>query len=136
MIKVIYGNKGIGKTKYLVASANALLDECSGDIVFINRGNSLVTNLKHEIRYVNIVDFPISTLNQLVAFICGLIAENYDVKAIFVDGLAKYEGDMEEYPDFFEKLKMISEKFDTRFIISTSGDISSIPEFVNKEYSC
>ena len=29
MIKVVYGNKGIGKTKYLIAGANALLENCT-----------------------------------------------------------------------------------------------------------
>jgi hypothetical protein len=134
MIKVVYGNKGVGKTKYLVASANTLVKDCHGDVVFINRSNSLVTDLKHEIRYVDITEFPVSTLNQLGAFICGMIAENYDINTIFVDGLAKYEGNTDEYPQFFEKMKLLSEKFNTRFIFSTSGDISSIPEFVNKEY--
>ena len=69
MIKVVYGNKGIGKTKYLIAGANALLDSCNGDIVFINRGISHITNLKHPIRYVDISDFPITTLTQLLSFI-------------------------------------------------------------------
>lgn len=136
MIKVVYGNKGIGKTKYLIASANTLLDDSMGDVVFINRDNSLVTDLKHEIRYVNISDFPIFTLDQLLAFISGLIAENYDITAIFVDGLAKYDTKQEQYPDFFAKIKNIAEKFETRFIFSVSGDISNIPEYVNKEYTC
>ncbi len=136
MIKVIYGNKGIGKTKYLISSANTLLGDCMGDVVFINRDNSLITDLKHEIRYVNISDFPVSTLDQLFAFICGLIAQDYDIKAIFVDGLAKYEAKQEQYPDFFDKVKKISERFETKFIFSVSGDISGIPEYVNKEYSC
>ncbi len=136
MIKVVYGNKGIGKTKYLISSANTLLGDCMGDVVFINRDNSLITDLKHEIRYVNISDFPINTLDQLFAFICGLIAENYDIKAIFVDGLAKYEAKQDQYPEFFDKVKNVSEKFETKFIFSVSGDISSIPEYVNKEYSC
>lgn len=136
MIKVIYGNKGIGKTKYLITSANNLLEDCRGELVFINLDNSLVTNLKHQIRYVNISDFPISSLDQLIAFICGLIAENYDIEGIFFDGLAKYDSNQEHYPGFFEKLKLISDKFNTKFYFTVSGDISGIPEFVNKEYSC
>ena len=136
MIKVVYGNKGIGKTKYLITSANNMLDECVGEVVFINRDNSLVTNLKHEIRYVDISEFPISALSQLLAFISGLIAENYDIKAIYVDGLAKYDAKQEQYPDFFESIKHLSEKFDTQFVFSVSGDISGIPEYVVKEYSC
>lgn len=136
MIKVVYGNKGIGKTKYLITSANTLLDECNGEVVFINRDNSLVTDLKHEIRYVNISDFPISTLDQLLAFICGLIAENFDIEAVYLDGLAKYDAKQEQYPQFFDRIKSIAEKFNTKFIFSVSGDISGIPEYVNKEYSC
>lgn len=136
MIKVVYGNKGIGKTKYLIASANALLNECNGQVVFIHRDNSLVTDLKHQIRYVDISEFPISTLEQLLSFICGMIAENFDIEAIFLDGLAKYDAKQEQYPLFFDKIRTISEKFNTKFVFSISGDISGIPEHVNKEYSC
>lgn len=136
MIKVVYGTKGIGKTKYLINTANAMLPDCMGDVVFINRDNSLITDLKHEIRYVNISEFPISTLDQLLAFICGLIAEDYDIKAIFLDGLAKYEATQDQYPGFFDKIKHLAEKFETKFVFSLSGDISGIPEYVTKEYSC
>lgn len=136
MIKVVYGNKGIGKTKYLIASANALLEDCNGDIVFINRGISHITNLKHPIRYVDIDDFPIKTMNQLLSFVCGMIAQNYDIKAIYIDGLSNYDIKQEEYGYFFEQIKHLSDKFETQFIFSINGDISNIPDFVYKEYSC
>lgn len=136
MIKVVYGNKGIGKTKYLIASANEFFDNSIGDVVFINRGISHITNLKHEIRYVDISDFPIKTMEQLLSFMCGLIAQNFDIKAIYVDGLSDYEINQEQYDYFFEQIKILSDKFETQFIFSISGDISNIPEFVYKEYSC
>lgn len=136
MIKVVYGNKGIGKTKYLVADANAMLKECLGDIVFINNDNSLITDLRHEIRYVNASDFPIINVNEMLAFMCGLIAEDYDIKAIYVDGLDKYFYKPGDSGDFFEKLRKISDKFDVRFVFSINGDISGIPDFVSKEYTC
>ena len=136
MIKVVYGNKGIGKTKYLIASSNSLLDNCNGDIVFVNRGISHITNLKHPIRYVDISDFPITSLDQLLSFICGMIAQNYDTKAIYIDALSNYVTKEAQYDYFFEQIKILSEKFDTQFVLSVSGDISSIPEYVYKEYSC
>ena len=136
MIKVVYGNKGIGKTKYLIADANQLQKDSLGDIVFINRDNSHIMDLRHEIRYVNITDFPIDTLDQLLAFISGLIAQDYDIKAIFIDGLDKYQIDQQKYQAFFEKLKLISEKFEIRFVFTVNGDISGIPDYVSKEYSC
>ncbi len=136
MIKVVYGNKGIGKTKYLIAGANALLDSCNGDIVFIIRGIDYISNVKHPIRYVDISDFPISSLDQLLSFICGMIAQNYDIKTIYIDALSDFVMKEEQYDYFFEQLKLLSEKFDTQFVFSISGDISSIPEYVYKEYSC
>jgi ABC-type proline/glycine betaine transport system ATPase subunit len=136
MIKVVYGNKGVGKTKYLIAAANTLLESCTGDIVFINHVISHITNIKQPIRYVDISDFPIKTMDQLLSFICGMISQNYDIKAIFVDGLSKYQIAKEEYPYFFEQIKILSDKFDTQFTFSISGDISNIPDFVYKEYSC
>ncbi len=136
MIKVVYGNKGIGKTKYLIASANEFFDSSIGDVVFINRGISHITNLKHQIRYVNITDFPIKTMDQLLSFMCGLIAQNYDIKAIYVDGLSDYDINQEQYNYFFSQVKNLTERFETQFIFSINGDISSIPEYVQKEYSC
>lgn len=136
MIKVVYGNKGIGKTKYLIADANGMLKDCLGDVVFIDHDNSLITDLRHEIRYVNSSDFPISTIYEMLAFICGLIAEDYDIKAIYNDGLDKYITNPGDINDFFEKLKIIADKFDVKFVFSVSGDISGIPDFVTKEYTC
>ena len=136
MIKIVYGNKGIGKTKYLVADANGMLKDCLGDVVFINHDNSLITDLRHEIRYVNVSDFPITVINEIFAFMCGLIAEDYDIKAIYIDGLDKYFIKPGDSGDFFEKLKKIAEKFDVKFVFSINGDISGIPDFVVKEYTC
>ena len=136
MIKVIYGNKGIGKTKYLITSANALLKDCLGDVVFINGDNSLITDLRHEIRYINTSDFPIKRIEEVFAFICGIIAEDYDISAIYMDGLEKFDASQNEYTVFFEKLKGLSEKFEIRFIFTINGDISGVPEYVSKEYAC
>lgn len=136
MIKVIYGNKGIGKTKYLIADANGMLKDCLGDVVFINHDNSLMTDLRHEIRYVNLSDFPVSKLDQILAFLCGLIAEDYDIKAIYLDGLDKYVSKNCDSSEFFKQLKTVSEKYEIKFIFSINGDISGIPDFVNKEYTC
>lgn len=110
MIKVVCGSKGIGKTKYLVSGANSMLEDCSGEIVFINHDNSLIHSLKHPIRYVNTSDFPIKGINEISAFISGIIAENYDVKAIFMDGLDRHIKDQEETSQFFENIRILSEK--------------------------
>lgn len=136
MIKVVCGNKGIGKTKYLIADANNMLEDCLGEIVFINHDNSLIHSLKHQIRYVNTSEFPIKGINEIFAFICGIIAENYDVKAIYMDGLGRHVKDQTETSQFFERIKTLSEKFGVKFVFSMSGDISGIPDYVSKEFTC
>lgn len=136
MIKVVYGNKGIGKTKYLLADVNAAMKDCKGDIVFIDTSNSLVTDLPHEIRYINLGDFPVHSLCELVGFLCGVVAEDYDIVTIYLDGLEKIESGTPDYAAFFEKVKQIGAKFNTNFVFSTNGDVRGIPDDVTKEYSC
>lgn len=136
MIKVVCGGKGIGKTKYLIADANSMLDDCLGEIVFINHDDSLMHSLKHQIRYVNTSEFPIKGINEISAFICGIIAENYDIKAIYMDGLGRHIQDQAEMNQFFEKIRTLSDKYGVKFVFSMSGDISGIPDYVAKEFTC
>lgn len=136
MIKVVYGHKGIGKTKYLIAEVTGKIKDSKGDIVFIDTSNSLMTDLPHEIRYVNISEFPVKALCELVGFICGLIAEDYDIEMIYLDGLEKIENGCPDYEGFFEKIKIIENKYNVSFVFSTNGDIKGIPDDIVKEYSC
>jgi len=136
MIKVVYGTKGIGKTKYLIEDVHQIIDDCKGAIVFIATGNELVTGLRHEIRLVNISDFPIKNLCAFYGFISGLIAANYDIMAIYVDRLDLIAEDDQSYGEFFEKIRGLHDKFNIRFVFSVSGSIKNIPDDVVKEYAC
>mgnify|MGYP000191627418 CR=1 FL=1 len=136
MIKVVFGNKGIGKTKYLIEDANSLVEKCKGDIVFIDRGRELLTEIRHEIRYIDIQEFIITNTSAFLGFICGLIAEDYDIEAVYVDGIKSIIKDEDDTLAFFDGLKQINDKFSINFIISLCGDIKEIPDYVTKEYTC
>lgn len=135
MIKVIYGTKGVGKTKYLIEDAHDIIDDCKGNMVFIDTSDELITGLRHEIRFVNITDFPIDNLCSFYGFISGLIAANYDVMAVYVDRLDLIAEDEPDYQKFFEKVKKLHDKFNIRFVFSVSGNIKDIPDFIQKEYA-
>ena len=96
----------------------------------------MIHSLKHPIRYVNTSDFPIKGINEISAFISGIIAENYDVKAIIMDGLDRHIKDQEETSQFFENIRILSERFGIKFVFSMSGDISGTPDYVKKDYTC
>ncbi len=135
MIKVMVGEKGVGKTKYILDDVNEAVKDLKGEIVFIDKSNSHITNVRHEVRYINISEFPISGLNDLFGFLCGLIAENYDITAIYMDGLDKFDETCGALPAFFDKVKGLADKYNTDFIFSASGKIDHLPDHVTTEYN-
>lgn len=133
MIKVMYGKKGIGKTKVLVETANSFASNSTGNVVFIDYSNQLMYNLKHEVRFINISEFPVESASDFLGFICGIIAENYDTKFIFIDGLTciirESEASLER---FFGSLQQISAKYGVEFYISMNGEAENIPQFIKE----
>jgi len=135
MIKVIYGEKGMGKTKLLVDTANKLAVSSSGDIVFIDDSNQLIYDLKREIRFINASEFPVTGPSEFLGFICGIISQDYDIEGIFIDGLTyilKYKVELLE--KFFGELRQVSDKYSIDFYISINGSPDNMPEYI-KEYS-
>ena len=57
MVQLIIGHKGSGKTKKMVEMANASLDKVNGSVVFINKNQRLMYDLKFRIRVVCMEDF-------------------------------------------------------------------------------
>lgn len=135
MIKVIYGEKGMGKTKVLIDTANRLSKEGAGDVVFIDDSTQLMYDLKHEIRFVNMNDFPGMDQNGFFGFLCGILSQDYDIEGIFIDGLnyivKKNAGELGE---FFEKLRALEKKSGIDFYITINGKNTDIPAFI-KEFA-
>ncbi|HOJ10643.1 MAG TPA: hypothetical protein PK733_08630 [Clostridiales bacterium] len=134
MIKVIYGEKGTGKTRILVESSNVMAERNYGHVVFIEDSNQSMYKLIHKVRFINISEFPIYGEDGFIGFICGIISQNYDTKGIFIDGLTYIlKKDVNDLEPFFSKLKVIASKFNVEFILSVNGNAENIPGFL-KEY--
>ena len=71
MIKVFYGKKGMGKTKHMLETANALVKEAKGTVLYIDDSNELLIKLSRDIRFVNILDYPVYGSDAFLGFICG-----------------------------------------------------------------
>lgn len=135
MIKVIYGEKGMGKTKILIDTANKMSQEVKGDVVFIDDSTQLMYDLKHKVRFVNVSEFPSMGSEGFFGFICGIISQNYDIEGIFIDGLnyiTKKKADGLE--PFLTNLQVISEKTKIDFYITINGTNEQLPEFL-KQYT-
>lgn len=136
MIQVLYGEKGIGKTKILLDRANSLSTQSSGKVVYIDDGNEVMTKLKYSIRFVNILDYPIHGSHELLGFICGIASQDYDLETVFIDGLTYIvKEDAADMENFFVGLAEIAKLCDVKFYVSVNGDRNKTPEYL-EDYVC
>ena len=134
MIKVIPGDTGEGKTKQLILLANETLKEERGHIIYIDGDNSHIYDLRHEIRYINISEFPINNYHEFFGFMCGILSEDHDINEIYVDGLLKMAQicEISNSDELISKLRAMTDKFKVRLITSINCDEASLPEFLKE----
>ena len=133
MIKVFYGKKGTGKTKHMLESANTIVKESDGVVVYIDDSNELMMKLSHKIRFINILDYPVYGSDAFLGFICGVVSQNYDIETIFIDGLTYIvHQDVESLKKFFDGIVKISAEHNADFYISINGDEETMPSFIRE----
>ena len=129
MVTLILGKKGSGNTKRLIDLCNAATAESKGNVVFVEKEGILIYDVNSKARLVVADEYGIKGFEALYGFISGMCAGNYDITDVFVDSTRKIGGsDLEELADFAEKLGALSEKTETRMVLSVSADKSEIPE--------
>ena len=133
MIRIIYGKKGSGKTKKIIDAANEAVKVSTGELVFIDDDNRYMYDLRHEIRFVNATEYDVSSPDTFMGFICGILAGNYDMKQLFIDGFLRLvKSDMADLEAFFVKLEEITHRHGVDVVISASAKDDEVPEFLKK----
>ena len=133
MIQIISGVKGSGKTKRILDMTNDALKVEHGVIVFIDDDKRYMYDLRHEVRFVDASEYSVKSADMFLGFIYGMLSQNFDVTAIFIDAFMKLvKTDISELGDFFAQLEAMSDKRGVRFVISVSGDPDVMPEFMRK----
>lgn len=128
MIKLIIGNKGSGKTKKLVDAVNATTEQSQGNVVCIEKGETLNFSVTHKARLINIDTYGIKGIDAYYGMLCGICAGNYDVTDIFADATLKIVGrDYEQLVEFLTKVKALSDETNTQFVFTISCDESDLP---------
>ena len=69
MVSLIAGKKGSGKTKDIVNKANDALNSSKGSMIFIDDDNRAMYDLHHDIRFINLSEFPITSACEFLGFI-------------------------------------------------------------------
>lgn len=127
MVTLILGKKGSGKTKKLMDLCNTAVAQSNGNVVFIEKDNTLTYDVNHQVRLVSAADYAVCGFDALYGFIAGMCAGNYDITDIFVDSTLKIGGtDMAALDNFVEKIS----KLDVKMVLSVSADKAEIPAHI------
>ena len=130
MIEIIAGEKGKGKTKELLAKVNHSVAAASGNIVYLDKSQKHMYELNNKVRLINVMDYPIDNCDEFLGFLCGIVSQDHDLEEMYLDSfltIAYAETD-DEIQHAIEKLDIISEKYNVKFILSVSRDESKLPE--------
>lgn len=132
MIQIIAGEKGKGKTKYLLEKVNESVKSATGNIVYLDKSQKHMYELSNKVRLINVSDYVISNCDEFLGFLCGVISQDHDLEEMYLDSfLTIAKMDDSDLARSLEKLETISEKFHVDFVLSISRNESDLPECAN-----
>lgn len=133
MIKLITGKKGSGKTKKIIEMANNSQKNCHGSIVFLDDDNKYMYDLHHQVRFINVNDFDIKNADVLEGVIIGLLAGNFDMEVIYIDGLLRMVCEKpEELQTFFTALDKLTKSSNVEIVMTVSAHTDELPTFIRQ----
>ncbi|MCD7958709.1 MAG: hypothetical protein LUF89_04135 [Ruminococcus sp.] len=132
MLNLIIGKKGSGKTKVIIDKINSAVKDTNGCLVCIEKGETLRRSISYRVRWCDADQFFIDNFDAFYGFVAGILAGNYDIKEVYVDGILKIAGaDFEALGRMLEKLdKLTGEEILITFTVS--ADVSELPSSVAK----
>ncbi len=129
MIHLIVGEKGQGKTKYLLERVSEAASGAKGNVVFIDNDLSHMYEIKNTVRLVNVSDYDVRNASEFYGFVSGLMSADHDLEQLFVDKLLiitslKSSKDAEE---LIRRLDAVSTKKDVSLTLSFTGKKEDLP---------
>ena len=133
MIKVIYGEKGTGKTKMMIDAANSSIEEAKGHLIFLTDNKRCMYDLEREVRFIDVSEYDIAGESALCGFVKGVIAGNHDNEYVFIDGVVRIAGKpVGELATFFYMLDKVAKSNNLIVTVSVTGAKEDLPDFVSK----
>ena len=129
MVKFILGAKGSGKTKWLIDNANKDMLEGNGNIAFVDVDDNHIFSLNYNVRLINAMEFNVLNVQSFYGFLCGIMAMDYDLEKIYVDGIYKVMSlELKDIVYLIDSLHKISSKYEVEFYINIDYTMDKIPE--------
>ena len=129
MVQLIVGDKGKGKTRYLLDKVNSEIKNILGSICYLDKSTKHMYELNNKIRLISVPDYFISDADEFVGFVSGIISQDHDLEQMYFDSfliISDLKG--KDIVPAIRRIKEISEKYGVDFVLSVSMDESEIPE--------
>ena len=130
MVEIISGEKGKGKTKYLLDKVNNDIKNVDGAVVYIDKNTKHMYELDSKIRLINMGDYPIESSGEFLGFLSGVLSQNSDIQEVFLDSFLTVSNikDNDSLSDALDKLDEICSMFSVKFVLSVSKNEQDLPE--------
>ena len=135
MVQLIVGEKGKGKTKFLIQKANEAVKASNGSVVYLDKNNKHMYELSNQIRLIVVPEVNVTDTDMFLGFIAGIISQDHDLDKIYLDSFLTTACIDDNLDYAVEKLGALSDKFGVDFVISASVDKENMPESVQKYVS-
>ena len=89
MIRLIVGTKGSGKTKAMIDMINESVRTSKGSVVVVEQGMKLTYDISSSAHLIDLEEYKINGGEMLYGFVAGLLASNYDITDVYIDGILK-----------------------------------------------
>ncbi len=134
MVQLMVGKKGKGKTKYLLDKVNNEIKVIPGSIVYLDKSTKHMYELNNKVRLINVADYMVSSCEEFVGFVQGIVSQDHDLEQMYFDSFLKIACvDTENIVACIEKLDAISRKFGVTFVLSVSYDEAELPADLKAE---
>ena len=131
MVQLIVGDKGKGKTKYLLDRVNAEVKEAEGNIVYLDKSSKNMHELNNKVRLINVSEYPVKNVDQFLGFICGVCSQDYDLQTMYIDSFLKVAG-LEDADITATILAMdaIGKQFNVNLVVSASVEADALSDAI------
>lgn len=134
MINLVLGEQGVGKTKYLVEEANKEKEKGNNNIVFVDTDDSQINTLDHKVRLINAKSYKISNIDGLLGFVGGILARDYDIGKIYLDGIYDIiDINKDNIEELSQRLKDLSEYSKSDIYLGLDWTKEDVPSSLDAE---
>ncbi|MDU2583900.1 MAG: hypothetical protein E7C85_01005 [Anaerococcus prevotii] len=134
MINLVLGEQGVGKTKYLVEEANKEKEKGNNNIVFVDTDDSQINTLDHKVRLINAKSYKISNIDGLLGFTGGILARDYDIGKIYLDGIYDIiDINKDNIEELSQRLKDLSEYSKSDIYLGLDWTKEDVPSSLDAE---